>query len=287
MSSPFRIAGVPEHFNLPWHLALESGAFASAGVEVDYQEFPGGTGALTKALREEELDLAIVLTEGMVADIVKGNPSKIIGVYVDSPLIWGIHVPVASSLHKEPDMQGKRYAISRFGSGSHLMAIVDTVQRGWNPDEMDFELIRNLEGARKALPAGEADVFFWEKFMTQPYVDQGEFRRIGEVLTPWPCFMIAAREAVIETREPELKALLQTIFATSETLMQHPNAVEIISDRYDLKPENVAIWFGKTQWNTQLELPIAPFEHTISALHQAQILDTADYPIADLLHPLY
>jgi hypothetical protein len=29
-----KIAGVPEHFNIPWHLAIKQGAFKAHGVEV-------------------------------------------------------------------------------------------------------------------------------------------------------------------------------------------------------------------------------------------------------------
>jgi sulfonate transport system substrate-binding protein len=29
-----KIAGVPEHFNIPWHIAIENGTFKKHGVEV-------------------------------------------------------------------------------------------------------------------------------------------------------------------------------------------------------------------------------------------------------------
>ncbi|MEN8797763.1 MAG: ABC transporter substrate-binding protein, partial [Flavobacteriaceae bacterium] len=31
-----RIVGVPEHFNLPWLFALEDGAFADRGIELQW-----------------------------------------------------------------------------------------------------------------------------------------------------------------------------------------------------------------------------------------------------------
>jgi TRAP-type uncharacterized transport system substrate-binding protein len=53
-----------------------------------------------------------------VKDIVAGNPSKIVQVYVESPLIWGIHV--ANSKYKTvSDLEDTKVAISRQGSGSH------------------------------------------------------------------------------------------------------------------------------------------------------------------------
>lgn len=283
---PLRIAGVPEHFNLPWRLTLRNGGFEAAGLSVEYQENPGGTGALTRALRQEELDVAIVLTEGIVADIVKGNPSKIVSVYVQSPLIWGIHVAANSAIQSVEEIRGTRYAISRLGSGSQLMAIVDAVQRGWSPKEMHFELIHNLEGAYQALPAGQADVFFWEKFMTQPAVDKGIFRRIGEILTPWPCFMIAAREAVIRERTDELRKLISVVQASCAALAQNEQAASLIAEEFGLKPENVAVWLTHTRWNTAFDLPEAPFQAAVEALQRAGVLPEQEYAIADLLHPL-
>jgi ABC-type nitrate/sulfonate/bicarbonate transport system substrate-binding protein len=131
------VGGVPEHFNLPWHLALEAGAFAERGLDLRWQDYPGGTGALNRDLRSGTLDVAVLLTEGIVADICKGNPSVIIAPYVVSPLIWGIHVPARSGFQTVAELEGKRFAISRYGSGSHLMAFVHAsnwagTRRRWN-----------------------------------------------------------------------------------------------------------------------------------------------------------
>jgi len=95
---PLVVAGVPEHFNLPWHLAIESGQFADAGVGVRYRDAPGGTGEMTNGLRQRTCDLAIVLAEGGVASLLQGNPSWIVKTYVESPITWGIHVSAESDI---------------------------------------------------------------------------------------------------------------------------------------------------------------------------------------------
>ena len=269
----FKVGGVPEHFNLPWHLAIESGAFAERGLNIIYNDYPGGTGALTRALKAKELDMAVVLTEGITQAILKGNPSRIIKTYVQSPLIWGIHVPAKSNLQTEADMQGKRYAISRFGSGSHLMAIVDAVQRGWEADQMDFVKVGNLAGARKGMAAGEVDVFLWEKFMTKPYVDNGEFRRIGETTTPWPCFMIAARNERIRRSGKALKTMLEIISKTCADLMKNENAISMIANRYGLLEEDVTVWFSLTKWNLSIEPDPKPLRKVIKSLLKAGIIE--------------
>ena len=68
------LAGVPEHFNLPWHLAYEEGVFEDVGIDLDFVDHPGGTGAMSQALKNGEVDLALLLTEGAVKFIAE-NPS--------------------------------------------------------------------------------------------------------------------------------------------------------------------------------------------------------------------
>jgi len=92
-----RIGGVPEHFNLPWHMALEEGMFLKENIHVEWIEFPEGTGAMNKALREKKIDAAVILTGGVIKDIANGNPSKIVQLYVSSPLQWGVHVAANSN----------------------------------------------------------------------------------------------------------------------------------------------------------------------------------------------
>lgn len=109
----FRVGGVPEHFNTPWHTAAASGRFSREGVEVEWKEYPGGTGAMTKALRAREVDVAILLTEGVVADLHRGSDAKLLGTYVSTPLNWGVHVGAQSALTSMAQVQeqGARYAI--------------------------------------------------------------------------------------------------------------------------------------------------------------------------------
>ncbi len=95
---PLRIAGVPEHFNLPWHLGLERRAFVRAGVELKWRTVPEGTGAMCKLLRNGEVDMAVLVMEGAVSDILGGNPSRIVSQFVDTPLTWGVHVGAHTTL---------------------------------------------------------------------------------------------------------------------------------------------------------------------------------------------
>ncbi len=277
----FNIGGVPEHFNLPWYLALEQGLFQQQNVNLTWTDYPGGTGAMAQDLRAGTLDIAVLLTEGIVADIAKGNASKIVQVYVESPLIWGIHVPASAGFQTADELRGKRYAISRLGSGSHLMAFVDATQRGWNPQDQELVLVGDLNGARTAFRQGEADAFMWEKFMTKPLVDNGEFRRVGETLTPWPCFVIAVRNEVLENNLPALQKVLAIINQSCRNFMINPDAVRLVAERFHLQPDDAATWFKHTRWATSSRVSEAMLQTVIDTLRTLAVI-TSEIKPADI-----
>jgi sulfonate transport system substrate-binding protein len=243
-----RVGGVPEHFNLPIQLAHERGEFRERGVEMEWTTFKGGTGQMNQALRNGEIDLCILLTEGIITDIIRGNPSKIISEYVTTPLIWGIHTGAENELEHYGRIFDKRYAISRFGSGSHLMAIVDANSKGKTIGREQFHVIRNLEGALDSLSKLETDVFYWEKFTTQPYVDSGQLRRLGEFHSPWPCFVVAATDEILAREPDSVIRVLRTIHDSCDRFMQDDKVIQMVSERYQLKKRDAEQWYHRTEW---------------------------------------
>lgn len=244
-----RIGGVPEHFNLPWHMALEEGLFLQEGVHVEWVEFPEGTGAMNKALRAREIDAAVILTGGVIKDIANGNPSKIIQLYISSPLQWGVHVAGNSKLEDIAQLEHKIAAISRFGSGSHVMAYVQARQLGWDTSALQFEVVNTLEQAVAAISEGKADYFMWEHFTTKPIVDSGVFKRLGDFPTPWSCFVIAAHDEVIAHKKEALKKVLNVINRITADFKRIPSIDKTLSNRYEQKLEDITNWLSMTTWS--------------------------------------
>ena len=252
----FLIGGVPEHFNLPWYIALRDKKFNEKGINLRWKDFAGGTGQMCRALREKEIDMAVILTEGMVRDIIKGNESKIVQVFVKSPLLWGIYVAANSDYKTVSDLKGTEAAISRYGSGSHLMAFVNAENLAWDlKNDLNFKVIKDLDGALEGLPKGNGDYFMWEKFMTKPYVDNGTFRLVGMSPTPWPSFVIAVRNDVLENEMKSIKAILDVINAITEKFKTLPNIDEMIAKRYGQKIEDVREWLSLTEWSDRQLTP--------------------------------
>jgi len=247
-----KIGGVPEHFNLPWYLTLRDKSYPKENINLRWHDYYGGTGQMCKALRDKEIDMAVILTEGIIRDIINGNDCKIVQIYTKSPLIWGIHVANNSPYKKITDLKGKKAAISRYGSGSHLMTYVNAENNNWDTKkDLDFEVIKNLEGAVLGLPNGIGDYFMWEKFTTKPYVDNGTFRAIDYCPTPWPCFVIAVRNEVIENDPEAIQTILDIINRTTEEFKMIPSITQMISNRYDQKIEDVEEWLGLTEWSQE------------------------------------
>ena len=244
-----KIAGVPEHFNLPWHLCIENGEFEEAGIDLQWADVPEGTGKMCQMLRDGNTDMAVILTEGMVKDILNGNDSSIVQVYVQSPLIWGIHVDGKSTVQSLAELEKGTIAISRFGSGSHLMAIVNAQNQGWNIEKLKFEVVNTIDGAVEALAIKKADYFMWERFMTKPLVDKGIFKRIADCPTPWPCFVIAVRNEVLDKYPNTIRLILEIINATSEEFKYIPSIDRTLASRYHLKLEDIQEWLSLTQWS--------------------------------------
>ncbi|SFF02634.1 substrate-binding domain-containing protein [Flavobacterium xueshanense] len=267
-----KIAGVPEHFNLPWHLAIESGDFEKENIDLQWTDVPEGTGKMCQMLRDGETDIAVILTEGIVKDIVAGNPSKIVQIYVESPLIWGIHVAANSNYKILADVENTKVAISRLGSGSQLMAYVNADNQGWKTDNLQFEIVNTIDGAVEALSNGTADYFMWERFMTKPLVDKGIFRRIADCPTPWPCFVIAVHKEVLEKNPAIISKILAIINQTTQEFKDIPSIDKTLALNYHQKVEDIQEWLSLTHWS-QKSLSAEMLNKVQNQLFQLKIID--------------
>lgn len=267
-----KIGGVPEHFNLPWRLAIEEGRFRKEGIQLHWSDMGGGTGQMIRGLETGSIDIAVLLTEGVTKAILQGLDAKIIQVYVTTPLHWGVHVPYNSSITSVDELEGKTFAISREGSGSHLMSYVQANQQGWDPNNLKFNVVGDIYGGLWALENDEAQAFLWEKYTTHPYTEQKKCRFLDTVVTPWPCFVIAVRKKVYDKHAAELKKMCSVVNDKATALKKNPDIIDLICWRYNLRHGQVEKWLNETDWNYEgIEYPLA-FSKTISYLITLNLL---------------
>lgn len=260
------IGGVPEHFNLPWHLAKEEGLFENAGINLAWHDCPGGTGAMCRDVQSGKLDAAVVLSEGAVRFLTDDSFAKIIHTYVTSPLIWGVHQGNGAK------NISKTFVISREGSGSHLMAYIYADRKRWDSNSLQFVEAGNLDGALQHLEKDPESLFLWEKFTTKPFVDNQQLQRIDECPTPWPCFVVIARNEWLEENREEAKALTDIVAERASILTQQDNRTQLIAERYALPVQDVAEWMNQTNWRTKSGVDQDDFYQIIEILHNFGVI---------------
>ena len=279
-----RVGGVPEHFNYPWHYGIQAGIFDGYGLTIDWTDVKGGSGTMCKMLENDELDIALVLTEGIVKHLHNGGTSKIVQQYVKSTLIWGVHSKYNTTFVAE-DLTKARFARSRVGSGSHLMSYVYAEQKGYNISEENFVTVGDIDGAMVAFEENKADILLWEKFMTQPYVTQGKLNRIGQCVSPWPCFMLVASKNFLDANLEIVQALCSSILQSCEQVTLREDTVAQIANRYSLKKENVAKWYDTVEWQTSPWLSKKMLQNVINTLERVDLLNTTSLSPENLCSP--
>jgi ABC-type nitrate/sulfonate/bicarbonate transport system substrate-binding protein len=253
-------------------LAIEEGKFREIGLDLHWSDMGGGTGQMIKGLDTGSIDIAVLLTEGITKAILQGLDARIVQVYVVSPLHWGIHVPYHSDITRVDQLENKTFAISREGSGSHLMAYVKADQEGWDISKLNFNIVGDVYGGLWALQHDEAQAFLWEKYTTFPFTEQGKCRYIDEVVTPWPCFVIAVRKEVLDQHAALISEMCQVVNERARRIKNDEDAAEIISWRYNLRAGQVKNWLIETDWNYDgIEYPLA-FEKAVKYLKKLNLL---------------
>ncbi|MEX2591900.1 MAG: ABC transporter substrate-binding protein [Anditalea sp.] len=277
-----RIVGVPEHFNYPWLKIIEEQPFRKEGILLEWNDEPKGSGAMNKAVTEGSADVAVILTESFIRDKIEGNPGKIIGFQVFSPLIWGIHISSKFQIEEMDELKNSPFLISRYGSGSHLMAYLLAGKNGWDLDQLEFEIVGDIDGAKRALKSTLPKVFLWEKYTTMPLVDEGIFKRVGEIPTPWPCFvMVASKEALI--KHPQyLKTLQGLIYQKSSFLLEAEDLPLQLSKKYGIKVADVKEWLHQTEWATKGEIHISTLKETMETLKTLKLIP-GTIPVEELV----
>lgn len=221
------------------------------------------------------------MTEGFVADIGKSNAKnetsayKLVGTYVDSPLCWAISVGNKSKIHSVEDLKGKRVGVSRIGSGSYVMSYVLADQHGWlSESKSPFEVVPlgDFKALRNGVNEGDkADFFMWEHFTTKKYYDNGELKRIGDIYTPWPSWMIAARDA----KDKKLEDLAEKLNKGVLYFREHEKeSIEHITGTMEYSEEDALAWLKTVKFSDNVRgVDPEVVKKTIQVLQKAGALD--------------
>ncbi|KDN50453.1 hypothetical protein RSAG8_00951, partial [Rhizoctonia solani AG-8 WAC10335] len=230
-----RVGYVPEHFASP----LLKYADTDQGKTFVLSSFPGGTGAMAAALQNNEIDVAVALTDALIAGIANGSQAyKLVGSYVSTPLNWAVVTGKDSKYQSIDDLRGTKLGISRVGSGSQTMASVMAMQKNWvdkdgQVEMPDFQVNNNLRGLNTS-------------------INDGTTRPIGSVLTPWPSWLIAAHPSPERAEPTALRNFLGNLteyvvkFDSKEQRAQA--GVTFIREKFGYPEADVRAWLDTVRW---------------------------------------
>ena len=225
---------------------------------------------------------------------------RIIGTYVDAPLTWAISAGASSPVSDVGELRGGRIGVSRMGSGSHIMSIVLAQQRGWlasdtavgqsvaapRAEPFDFVILGDFAGLRDGVNADKADAFMWETFTSKPFHDGGVIKRVGQITTPWPAFMLAARTQMIGERADEVRRLGDAVSEACGVFMQERDtgkSQEYVASTFAQRPEDVEEWFKTVKYAGDVRnVSIAVLEQCVRTLQEANVV-TGNVNVADLI----
>ncbi|ELU40364.1 NMT1 domain-containing protein [Rhizoctonia solani AG-1 IA] len=254
-----RVGYVPEHFASP----LLQYADADQDKTFVLSAFPGGTGAMTSALKNDEIDVAVALTDALIAGIANGSHAyRLVGSYVSTPLNWAVVTGKDSKYQSIDDLRGTKLGISRIGRA---------MQKNWTDKDgqiemPEFQVNNNLQGLNASINTGAT------RFTTKPHVDSGE---IGSVPTPWPSWLIAAHPE--RAKPAALRNFLETLteyvtkFDSDEQRAQVD--VDLIRERFGYPEADIRAWLKTVRWvENCATIPGKVIMDTLSILEKARVV---------------
>ena len=288
-----RIGGVPEHYNAPFQKVLLENSDEKL---FDWISYPGGTGAMLEALEKREIDMAVLLTEGSIKHALStSNSVRILGTYVDNPLPWGVHVSPTSGINTVEELNDRlvsssqitRFGVSRFGSGSHLMAIVHATLVGAKMMPK-FKVVNNMDGAAKSMEAGEIDVFLWDIPTADKYTRCNVWKVIGQVAGDWPSFVFLVRADEEMDNVLALSEIVGRVAKASKALKSGGlESVQFLCKHFHITENQASQFLESVSWNCKLEINEKVIQTVIKSLRVSGIveLDDTSFSITELVYP--
>ncbi|KAH6913177.1 hypothetical protein BKA70DRAFT_1525200 [Coprinopsis sp. MPI-PUGE-AT-0042] len=267
-----RVGYVREHFSSPLlQLSEEDG-----GKTFTLVECPSGTGQLISRLTNDEIDVAIALTDALIAGIAKGSKAyKLVGSFVATPLNWAVITGSDTEYKSITGLKDTTLGISRYGSGSQIMAYVMAMQQSWPTDDLRFQVNNDIHGLIDSVNDGSTSAFMWEWFTTKPFVDAGKARFIGSVPTPWPSWLIAANPDRAQPADVStfLHRLTEYVRRFDSDESRENANVEYIKEKFGYPEEDIKAWLQTVRYpqNCQ-EIPNAVIVDTLTVLSSAGAL---------------
>eukprot|EP01126_Amoeba_proteus_P026456 TRINITY_DN2619_c0_g1_i2.p1 TRINITY_DN2619_c0_g1~~TRINITY_DN2619_c0_g1_i2.p1 ORF type:complete len:450 (+),score=74.70 TRINITY_DN2619_c0_g1_i2:444-1793(+) len=167
------------------------------------------------------------------------------------------------------------------------MSCVLAMERGWHPqNDLNFKVVGPFKDLRDSVNSGETAAFLWEYFTTKPYADSGEVKFIGDITTPWSCFMMAGRPSYLQENLGTIKRMLRGLRQASEFFHDSPNMYQDISENYQLSLEDAKEWYKTVNITASSGITESSLVRALEALNQIKVISNKNVNLSTLIEPM-
>jgi hypothetical protein len=112
----------------------------------------------------------------------------------------------------------------------------------------------------------------WERFMTQPVVDRGDFRRVGDFVAPWSAFVVCADRTLYQRSRDEIELLIRHAGAEAQRFAGDPATPARLEALFGLGQAQAREWLRTTRWADGLEPATGAIAAARRVLEQAGVI---------------
>lgn len=272
MSTKLVVGYIPEHFSTPLFLAAAQGYYEKRGIDVELKPFPSGSGHLIQSLGDGSINIAVGLTEAFIKAAAAGTDYyRLVGTYVESPLCWAVSTGYdRTELTSIDQLEGLKCGVSRIGSGSDVMSRVLQQQKQWK-QPFTHEICNTFANLRDAVNQRSADFFMWEHFTSKKYFDNKEIKKIGEIYTPWPSWIIAAHVELLTSSIPQIFEFTKAVNEGIAYFKAHlDEGISYITSHFEYSEEDAEAWTKTVKFSQNVgRIDFEVINRTISILKSA------------------
>jgi ABC-type nitrate/sulfonate/bicarbonate transport system substrate-binding protein len=190
----------------PLWLAIESGAFADNGV--DLQLITATTSAAAAALASGQLDGLFNSSPTIVSADAAGLDLIMVGSLLDRQLFSTYAAPAISGAAQ---LKGRPFGCGMAGTPVEFGCLTALTQLGLTPDDVQLRRLDTIEQLYAALASNQVDAAVLQPPQTFA-AEQNGFRRITEVpQTPFQSIGLTVRRGQLDQLKPVLPGMLRAL----------------------------------------------------------------------------
>lgn len=211
--------GRASFYHLPLALALELGYFKAEGLELEVQDFPGGSATL-RALLAGTVDVASGGYEHVITGTNRGRALRAFVSQGRAPQIAvGVSTRALPDFRHLSQLRGRRVGVTAPGSSTHLVMATALLRAGLSPDDVSYVGVGSTAAALTALRTGHIDAISNVEPVISMLEHKGEVKIIVDTRT------LQGTQALFGGLLPS-----SCLFASDDFVRQHPATCQALTN---------------------------------------------------------